>query len=107
MTQSASSRAKINTKVTQAASGQASRRPAGQGRGRRPAGQGRGRRPAPGQPRMAGDVRGSSRDPGREVVELDHGILIYPPREAGEPWRLRGRTGQDTDGLAAAFKGLR
>jgi hypothetical protein len=36
---------------------------------------------------VAGDARGSVRDPGRHVVELDCGITVYPPEAEGEPWR--------------------
>jgi len=78
MAQAAPSRTKINTKVTQPAPGRPPRRPAGHGVPRRP---GRG------QARVAGDARSSSRNPGRQVIELDHGILVYPPGEAGAPWR--------------------
>ena len=54
MAQAAPSRTKINTKPTQAASGQASRRPAGRGKARCP---------ARGQARMASDACRSTRDP--------------------------------------------
>jgi hypothetical protein len=37
-------------------------------------------------PGVAGDARGSVRDPGRQVVELDGGITVYPPEAEGEPW---------------------
>jgi hypothetical protein len=78
MAQAAPSRTKINTNPTQAASGQASRRPASQGNARRP---------ARGQAHVAGDARRSTRDPGRAVIEVDGGITVYPPEEAGAPWR--------------------
>jgi integrase len=74
----APSRTKINTEVTQLAARQPSRHPRG---GRRPGGLPR--RPAD----VAGDARGSVRDPGRQVVELDCGITVYPPEAEGEPWR--------------------
>ena len=74
----APSRTKINTEVTQLASRQPSRRSPGWVQLGRPA-----RRPA----RVGGDARGSVRDPGRQVVELDCGITVYPPETEGEPWR--------------------
>jgi integrase len=77
MAQSALTGSGINTEVTQAASGKASRRPAGQAKGRQ----------RKGQPRVAGDTRESVRDAARVVVELEHGIIVYPPEAAGEPWR--------------------
>ena len=77
MAQSAPARTKINTKVTQPSPGRPSRRPAG--------------RPGPGRPpkgsRVSGDARGSVRQPARPVIELDFGILVYPPEADGEPWR--------------------
>ena len=42
---------------------------------------------ARGAARVTGDTRESSRDPARVVVEAECGILVYPPEEAGEPWR--------------------
>ena len=36
---------------------------------------------------MTGDTRESVRDSARVVVEVECGILVYPPEEAGEPWR--------------------
>jgi hypothetical protein len=36
---------------------------------------------------VSGDVRGSVREPGREVRELEFGILVYPPAAEGNPWR--------------------
>ena len=77
MARVAPSRTKINTEVTQLASRQPSQRPLRRVRPGRPA------RPA----RVAGGARGSVRDPGRQVVELDCGITVYPPEAEGEPWR--------------------
>ena len=77
MAQSAPARTKINTKVTQPAPGRPSRRPAGRsGPGRPPRG-----------PRLSGDARESVRQSARPVIELDFGILVYPPEADGEPWR--------------------
>ena len=77
MAQSAPARTKINTKVTQPAPGRSSRRPAGRpGPGRPPRG-----------PRVSGEARDSVRQPDRPVIELDFGILVYPPETGGEPWR--------------------
>ena len=78
MARVAPSRTKINTEVTQLASRQPSRRSPGPVQPGRPA-----RRAA----RVGGDARGSVRDPGRRVVELDCGITVYPPETEGEPWR--------------------
>jgi len=78
MARVAPSRTKINTEVTQLASRQPSRRSPGRVQPGRPA-----RRPA----RVGGDARGSVRNPGRRVVELDCGITVYPPETEGEPWR--------------------
>jgi hypothetical protein len=36
---------------------------------------------------MVGDTRGSSRDPGRPVVEVWWGVVVYPPEAAGGLWR--------------------
>jgi len=74
----APARPKVNTEVTQAASGQASRRSAGRGKSRQSE-----RGPA----RVAGDARRSGRHPGRPVLELDGGVTVYPPVAEGEPWR--------------------
>jgi hypothetical protein len=82
MAQAAASRTKINTEPTQAASGQASRLPAGRGKARRP---------ARGQARVSGDARRSARDPGRPVIELDCGITVYPTESRGG--RCLPRTG--------------
>ena len=69
MAQIAPARPKINTEVTQPSPARASwRRP----------------RKRPG---VAGEARGSVRDPGRAVIELDHGVTVYPPSADGEPWR--------------------
>jgi hypothetical protein len=77
MAQSAPARTKINTKVTQPAPGRPSRRPAGRpGPGRPPRG-----------PRVSGEARESVRRPDRPVIELESGILVYPPETGGEPWR--------------------
>jgi hypothetical protein len=77
MAQSAPARTKINTKVTQPAPGRSSRRPAGRpGPGRPPKG-----------PRVSGEARESVRQSARPVIELDFGILVYPPETDGEPWR--------------------
>ena len=77
MAQSAPARTKINTKVTQPAPGRSSRRSAGRpGPGRPPRG-----------PRVSGDARDSVRQSARPVIELDFGILVYPPEAEGEPWR--------------------
>ena len=40
-----------------------------------------------GPARVSGDTRESVRDSARVVVEVECGILVYPPEEAGEPWR--------------------
>ena len=73
MAQSAPARTKINTKVTQPAPGRSSRR---LGPGRPPRG-----------PRVSGEARDSVRQSARPVIELDFGILVYPPEAGGEPWR--------------------
>src|SRR3984957_1634922 len=77
MAQSAPARTKINTKVTQPSPGRPSRHPAGRPRPGRPA---RG-------PRVSGDARESVRQSARPVIELDFGILVYPPETGEEPWR--------------------
>jgi integrase len=71
-------RSKINTEVTQLAS---VRVPPGT---RRAGNAVAGKR---GTARVAGGARESVRDPGRVVVEAGHGIVVYPPEGAGEPWR--------------------
>src|SRR5260370_26675636 len=65
-------KSKINTEITQPAPNRASRRG---GKGSR------------GAIRVAGDARESARDPGRAVIEVGCGIVVYPPEEAGVPWR--------------------
>jgi hypothetical protein len=77
MAPSASSRAKINTDLTQRAVGVVPRRKGRTGSG----GTSRAR------PRIDGDARQSSRDTARVVVELEDGITVYPPEAEGEPWR--------------------
>jgi hypothetical protein len=76
MAQAALTRTKINTKPTQLAP---KADPAFRGRPR--AG-----RPAQGHP-VSGDARPSARDASRVVVELEHGITVYPPEADGDPWR--------------------
>jgi hypothetical protein len=77
MARSALARTKINTEVTQLGPGRGSRPPAGSRKpGRQPKG-----------PRVGGDARESVRQPDRPVIELDFGILVYPPEADGEPWR--------------------
>jgi hypothetical protein len=68
----------INTSPTQAASGQVSRRLAGRDKARRP---------ARGQARVSGEARRPRRDPRLPVIELDYGVLVYPPEEADQPMR--------------------
>ncbi len=36
---------------------------------------------------MSGEARDSVRQSARPVIELDFGILVYPPETGGEPWR--------------------
>ena len=105
MAQSAPARTKINTKVTQPAPGLSSRRPAGRpGPGRPPRG-----------PRVSGEARDSVRQPDRPVIELDFGILVYPPETDGEPWRAvftengqrRFRQGATEAKLAAKLEKVR
>jgi len=36
---------------------------------------------------VSGDARESVRQPDRPVIELEFGILVYPPEGEGEPWR--------------------
>jgi integrase len=78
MAQPAAARTKINTKVTQPASGRGFSRLLSGPRtaGRLPKGQ-----------RVSGDARESVRNADRPVIELDFGILVYPPETDGEPWR--------------------
>jgi hypothetical protein len=77
MAQAALARTKINTEVTQQARGRGQRPPAGPRKAGRP----------PKDPRVSGDARESVRQPGRPVIELGFGILVYPPETGGEPWR--------------------
>jgi integrase len=67
---------KINTKTTQplrdGAAGRAARRR---------------NRATQGPARLSGDMRESVRGSGRVVVELECGIMVYPPQRDGEPWR--------------------
>src|SRR5262245_14907459 len=77
MAQAALARTKINTQVTRPAPGRGSRPSAGPRKLSRSA---KG-------PRVSGDVRESVRQHGRRVIELDFGILVYPPEADGEPWR--------------------
>jgi integrase len=105
MAQAAAARTKINTKVTQPAPGQPSRRPAA--------------RPRPGRslegPRVSGSARESVRQPDRPVVVVGLGILVYPPQAVGEPWRAvftengqrRFRQAATEAGLAAKLEKVR
>jgi hypothetical protein len=78
MPQAAPARTKINTTVTQPASGRGfSRRHSGPRTAARP----------PKGARVSGDARESVRDASRPVIELESGILVYPPEAEGEPWR--------------------
>ena len=70
MAQSAPARPKINTEPTQA---------------RNVSGSGRPGRRARGSARVRGEARESAR--GRTVIELEAGITVYPPQEAGARWR--------------------
>ena len=79
MARVAHSRTKINTEVTQAAS-------------RRPVGRGKSRQSARGPARVAGDARRSARDPGRPVIELGCGVMVYPPPRT-HPEGLKARRG--------------
>ena len=78
MAHAALARTKINTEVTQPARSRGARSPAA---GPRKAG-----RP-PGGPRVSGEARESARHPDRPVIELEFGIVVYPPEADGEPWR--------------------
>src|ERR1039457_4916226 len=69
---------KINTNPTQPGRDRAARRAPGGGKTAR---YGRGRA------RVSGGTRESVRDSARVVVEADCGITVYPPEQAGEPWR--------------------
>ena len=78
MAHAAPTKSKINTNPTQLARDRAAQRAPGGGKKSRG---GRGRA------RVNGDTRESVRDSARVVVEAECGILVYPPEEAGEPWR--------------------
>ena len=69
---------KINTNPTQPGRDPTARRAPGKAKT-----VGRGHGPA----RVSGDTRESVRDSARVVVEVECGILVYLPEEAGEPWR--------------------
>src|ERR1039457_2554734 len=69
---------KINTNPTQPGRDRETRRAPGGGKKSRG-----GRGPA----RLSGDTRESVRDSARVVVEAECGITVYPPEQAGEPWR--------------------
>jgi hypothetical protein len=75
MAQAAVARTKINTELTQIDRG--SGHPARPRTAPRP----------PKGPRVRGDARERARHTGRPVIELDLGILVYPPETDGEPWR--------------------
>ena len=105
MAQSAPAQTKNNTKVTQPAPGRSSRR--------RPGGPGQAaRRRAPGG---SGEARESVRQPARPAIELEFGILAYPPETGGEPWRAvftengqrRFRQGATEAKLAAKLEKVR
>jgi hypothetical protein len=77
MARSALPKSKINTEITQ---------PARQRGGRKaPAGEKRGG--SRGQSRISGDTRESVRGGAREVIEVEYGITVYPPLEAGDTRR--------------------
>ncbi len=78
MALAAPAKPKINTHPTQPGRDRAARRAPGKAKAAV-----RGRGPA----RVSGDTRESVRDSARPVIELGCGILVYPPEEAGEPWR--------------------
>jgi integrase len=77
MAHAALARTKIDTDVTQAARSLRSRAPARARKSGRP----------PRGPRVSGDARESVRSTDRPVIELEFGILVYPPAAEGEPWR--------------------
>jgi hypothetical protein len=64
---------------------------------------------------VSGDARESVRQSGRPVIELDFGILVYPPEAGGEPWRAvftengqrRFRQGATEAKLAAKLEKVR
>jgi integrase len=77
MLQAAAAGSASNTELTQLPSGRASRSPAGPRKtGRSPKG-----------PRVTGEERESVRQADRPVIEMEHGITVYPPEADGEPWR--------------------
>ena len=78
MAHAAPPKSKINTNPTQ---------PARDVRLSVPPGGGKKSRGGRGPARVSGDTRESVRDSARVVVEVECGILVYPPEEAGEPWR--------------------
>src|SRR2546425_505058 len=78
MAQAAPTKSKISTNPTQTGL-----RPCGSACRRR----GKKSRAGRGPVRASGDTRESVRDSARVVVEVECGILVYPPEEAGEPWR--------------------
>ena len=77
MLQEAAAGPRSNTELTQPSSGRAARPPA------RPRKTGR----SPKGPRVTGEERESVRQADRPVIEMEHGITVYPPEAAGEPWR--------------------
>jgi hypothetical protein len=82
MTQAPSLGSKIPTASPQPSSGKAARR----------AGRASAVRPAPGRVLASGTGRAATRG-GGEVIELEHGITVYPAREEHGRWRalwLRG-----------------
>ena len=77
MLQAAAAGSASNTELTQLASGRASRPPAGLRKtGRSPKGL-----------RVSGEERESVRQADRPVIEMEHGITVYPPEADGESWR--------------------
>ena len=102
MAHAALARTKINTEVTQPGANKGSRPPAGP-------------RKAARGPRLSGEARESARHPARPVVELECGILVYPPEADGEPWRAtftengqrRYRQGATEAKLAAKLEKVR
>jgi hypothetical protein len=76
MTQAASPISKVPTVSPQPSSGRAARR----------AGRASAVRPAPGRVLTSGTGRAATRG-GGEVIELEHGITVYPAREEHGRWR--------------------
>lgn len=103
MAQSALPNSTLNTEITQ---------PARRG-GKIPVGKKRGGKR--GQNRISGNARGSMRSDDREVLEMEHGITVYPPREEREPWRAvftedghrRNRQAMSEAGLASKLEKVR